>query len=144
MSDIRIGGDNAEYLLLSVKGRRHPMCSDYDDGNWLDCVAEIAAGDFRGRVSGVIRAEEIEQFQQDLSRLYEHLKGKAVFETLEGWINVCIAGDGRGHLEARGQLCDNLAAENTLDFCLHLDQSYLPTALGQMRATLAEYPVVGR
>jgi hypothetical protein len=141
MAEVRIGGTDAEYLSLRSGGRSCPTGSDWD-ANWLACVVEVAAGEFRGRAGGVIRTEEVEHFRQQLAGLHGRLTGEAVFETLEQWVTVRLTGDGRGHIETRGELRDGLVAGNALRFCLQLDGSYLPHILQQLAAAVKEYPVV--
>jgi hypothetical protein len=82
--------------------------------------------------------------QEQLSVLYERLTGEAVLETMERWLCFRITGDGRGHLELRGKLCDDLALGNTLDFRLAFDQTLLPPLLRQLAGVLAAYPILGR
>jgi hypothetical protein len=144
MCEVRLGGSPAEYLLLVLRGRSHPAASDYWDGNWLDCEAEVVAGPFQGRLGGCIRVEELQDFGAALSTLYERLRGEATFTTMEQWLEVRVTGDGRGHMEVCGRLCDDLVAGNTLVFRLHLDQTYLPPVLRQLATALGTYPVVGQ
>jgi hypothetical protein len=99
--DIRLGGSEAEYISLTVNGREYSTATDYWDANWLSCKVEIAAGAFRGNVDGMIRTEELENFNGHIRRLYERLDGEAEFSTLEGWLSIRLIGDGRGHIEAR-------------------------------------------
>jgi hypothetical protein len=51
-----------------------------------------------------------------VERLHERLKGEAELTTMEGWLTLRRSGDGRGHIETRGRMCDDLARGNTLEF----------------------------
>src|SRR5688572_27652939 len=101
---IHFGGEGAEYLTLTVHGRNRPADTDYWDGNFLWCTAEVAAGVFRGSVSNVLRNEDLLRFLPRLEDLYRRLDGEALLDTLEGWLDVRVIGDGRGQVEVRGQL----------------------------------------
>jgi hypothetical protein len=144
MCSIRIGGEEAEFLRLTLHGRSHPDATDFWDGNWLDCTAEVAAGAFRGDLRRALRADELEAFRQQSAVLHDRLTGEAVLDTMEEWLRVRVVGDGRGHLEASCRLCDDPAFGNTLDCRLHLDQTFLPAVLRQLDRALQTYPVIGR
>jgi hypothetical protein len=143
MCVIRFGGEAAEYLVLTVHGRSIPHSSDYWDGNWLACTAEVAAGAFRGSLDGLRRNEDIARFLDRVAELYERLTGEALFDALEGWLDLRLIGDGHGHIEARGQLCDDSGRGNVLEFRLCFDQTYLPLLMAQLQATIAAFPVLG-
>lgn len=143
MSAVRIKGEPADSLSLTVHRRTRSATGEYWDDNWLDCTADVVAGKFHGTVTGRIRADELRRFRDDVARLYDRLQGQVVFETMEQWIRVEISGDGRGHFAARCMVCDDLAGGNTLDFRLHFDQTYLPGIIRELDAVLAEFPVLG-
>jgi hypothetical protein len=144
MYTIRLGGDEAEYLLLTLHGRNRPDSADYWDGNFLWCTAEVIAGAFHGSVSNVVRNEDLIRFLTRLELLYQQLDGEALFDTLDNWIDVRVIGNGQGRIEVRGQLCDNPVGGNALEFRLYLDQTFLPPAIGRLRAAVDAFPIVGR
>ncbi|HEY2153988.1 MAG TPA: hypothetical protein VGH33_00060 [Isosphaeraceae bacterium] len=143
MCVIRFGGEEAEYLTLTVHGRSLPHSSDYWDGNWLACTADVAAGAFRGSVDRLLRNEDIARFHRSVVELHQQLTGEALFDTLDGWFDLRLIGDGHGHIEARGQLCDDPVGGNMLEFRLSFDQTYLPRLMVQLQATIAAFPIVG-
>jgi len=55
-----------------------------------------------------------------------------------------VTGDGRGHIEANGRLCDDQVRGNALEFRLDFDQTNLPPILGRITEICRAYPVVGR
>jgi hypothetical protein len=141
---IHFGGVEAECLTLTLHGRSLPYATDYWDGNWLACTAEVAAGAFHGSLDRLLRNEDISRFHDRVAGLYERLSGEALFDTLEGWFDLRLIGDGHGHIEARGQLCDDPVRGNVLEFRLFFDQAYLPPLMAQLRAAMKAFPVVGR
>jgi hypothetical protein len=144
MHEVRIGGEAAEFLSLAIHGREFTDSADYWDGNWLTCDVEVAAGAFRGAFGRTIRNEDLERFRCRLVQLYEELSGTATLETLEGWLCLDVVGDGRGHLEAKGLLCDDPVYGHSLEFRLYLDQTYLPALIRQLEEVCRAYPVIGR
>lgn len=144
MCSIRIGGQSHGFLVLALNGRSHPGSTDFWDGNWIDCTAEVATGAFRGRLDRSLRADELDRFRGQLARLHETLIGDAVLETMERWLRIAVSGDGRGHMEAACRLCDDPASGNVLECRLSLDPTFLPAVLRQLERALQDYPVVGR
>src|SRR5437016_203711 len=115
MHNIRIGGETAECLALTVHGRQFPDSADFWDGNWLTCDVEVAVGAFRGAFGRTVRNEELEQFRRQLEQLYERLTGDAALQTLEDWIDLQVRGDGRGHFAVNCRLCDDPVYGSTLE-----------------------------
>jgi hypothetical protein len=144
MCTIHFGGEQAEFLTLTVHGRSSPDASDYWDGNWLSCTAVVSAGAFHGTLDSLLRNEDLARFLHRLEGLTERLSGEAVFDTLDGWLDVRLIGDGRGHVEVRGQLVDAPASGNSLEFRFCLDQTYLTPLAAQLRAVLDLFPVIGQ
>ena len=144
MCVIRLGGEEAEYLTLVIHGRNRPESEDYWDGNWLWCTAEVAAGAFRGSVSNAIRNEDLILFLPRIEDLYQRLDGEALLDTLEGWLDLRVIGVGHGQVEVCGSLCDASVGGNQLEFRLALDQTFLPAVIGQIRAAVEAFPIVGR
>jgi hypothetical protein len=143
MCIIRIGND-AEFLTLMLRGRSHAGSTDYWDGNWLACTAEIAVGAFRGCLDQSIRTDELEGFRQQLEQLYQHLTGEAVLQSMEHWLSIQMVGHRRGHFDIYCRLCDDPAFGNTLDCRFHFDQTDLSPLLRQLHSALDVYPVIGR
>jgi hypothetical protein len=97
------GGDEAEYIALVATARRKYIGDQsgdakklaerqFWDANWISCAADVNAGAFRSRVDGMIRAEELEDFARRLDRVVASLDGEARFTTMEGWIDLRLAG----------------------------------------------------
>ena len=144
MCVIRLGGEEAEFLTLAIRGRNCPESEDYWDGNWLWCTADVAAGAFRGSVSNLIRNEDLIRFLPRLEDLHRRLDGEALLDTLEAWLDLRVIGIGHGQVEVRGSLCDAPVGGNQLEFRLDLDQTFLPAAIAQIRAAVEAFPIVGR
>ncbi|HEV3163271.1 MAG TPA: hypothetical protein VGZ22_04465 [Isosphaeraceae bacterium] len=143
MCTIRIGGERAEFLTVTLVGRSYPASNDYWDGNWIRAVVKVTAGGFRGEVGGDLRAEELLEFYQQLVPLFETLSGEATFSTMEGWLSIRVSGDGHGHMNLRCEVRDQAVDGNTLTFRLGLDQTFLRPMLSELGRAVSEFPVIG-
>jgi hypothetical protein len=144
MCVIRVGGEKAEYLSITLLGRSHPDANDYWDGNWLRAAIEMAAGGFRGHVAADIRADELVAFGEQLAQLLDTLQGTAEFQTMERWLAMAITSDRRGHLTLAGEVGDAPGIGNTLTFTLEYDQTYFRPMLEGIRNAVERFPVVGQ
>jgi hypothetical protein len=140
---LRIDGDGGQYLIIEVHYRSYPLAEDRWDGNWLNSAVEVRAGEFTGRVSCYLRADEFVRFRDELRKLYEALEGRAVFTTLENQLKLTLVGDGSGRIDLEGLLRDQAGLGNTLDFHFSLDQTYLPAVLARLDALLLSFPARG-
>ena len=142
MCTIRIGGEQAEFLAITILGRSHPGARDRWDGNWVRASVEIAAGGFRGEVGGDLRAEELASFHRDIARLADSVAGEARFTTMEDWLSIVVTGDRRGHVELACEVRDQPGVGNTLAFRLGLDQTYLRPMVDQLGHAVSEFPEI--
>jgi hypothetical protein len=144
MCTIRIGGAHREFLAITLLGRTHPEAHDYWDGNWVRATVEVVAGSFQGQVDGDLRADELATFHHEIAQLAESLAGEARFTTMEDWLSINAAGDGRGHIELSCEIRDQPGIGNLLAFRLSLDQTDLRPMVAQLGRALSEFPVIGR
>ena len=52
-----------------------------------------------------------------------------------------FTGDGRGHIALKGLATDAPGTGNRLEFELALDQTYLPSAIGELDEIVRSFPV---
>ncbi len=139
----RIGGENTEYVLVTITARSIPEAMDYWDGNWLAAVVQLNAGGFSGRFSAYFRVDELIGFRKQVASLYKSLSGTAAFEPMEEQLKLRLEGDGKGHIAVRGHARDEAGIGNVLTFDLELDQTDLPTLLRSLDEALEAFPVRG-
>jgi hypothetical protein len=139
----RVGASNREHVIVRPSRRVHPESEDPDDGNWVYVTIEVAAGSFRGKFEAMLRAEEFVRFRDELRPLYEHLSGKATFDTMEGCLRIDVQGDGKGHFRAACQAIDPPGLGNRLTFQIDFDQTELPAIVQGLDAICNAVPVVG-
>lgn len=142
-NEIRFGGERSDFLSISVFGRESPDDRDYWDGNWLIAQVEVQTDQFSGRVSGTIRAEELEQLYRELQVLIATLTGEIHYTTIEEWISFRLRASKLGSITLTGTLKDNFSNDNYLVFVIPLDQTYLSKPLKQLQQITAQFPVVG-
>ena len=61
-----IGDPVGDRISIRVRGRSHPLATDFGDGNWLTTMIGFTLGQFEGTVAACLRAEEIREFRQQL------------------------------------------------------------------------------
>jgi hypothetical protein len=119
---------------------RAPVGEFYDD-NWLKIEVRVQAGGFYGKCSAAIITEDLVRFASELHPLYESLAGSAELSTMEGQLNLVLVGDGKGHIELRGEVADQAGTGNRLCFTLQFDQSQLGASLRELEKVKSEFPV---
>jgi hypothetical protein len=142
-TELVIGDENGQRVVIRALSRNHPALFDYWDGNWVDCELDIAAGSFRGAFRADLRSEEFQAFLEEAEGLSRTLDGAASFSTMEGQIAFSLAGDASGHIRVQGEAVDTPGGDNRLQFSFAIDQSYLPGICSSLEVILAAFPVVG-
>ena len=142
-TELVIGDENGQHLVVRALSRNHPDLFDYWDGNWVACEVEIAAGGFRGAFRADLRSEEFRTFLDEVEALTRTLEGAAAFSTMERQIALSLVGDGRGHVRVQGDAADTPVRDNRLQFSFDIDQTYLPAICRSLEIILAAFPVVG-
>jgi hypothetical protein len=87
---------------------------------------------------------DFEKFKQELSRLYNNLKGTANFNDLEGYLELKINGDGFGHFEVNVKACDQPGVNaSELTYKMDFDQTELNELVNQLDRITKQFPVTG-
>lgn len=143
MPDVRIGTEAGDRVIVRVLGYQDPAATDAWDGNWLRCEIELRAGAFGGTFPALMRVGDFASFRDEIDALYDRLSGHARFATLEGWLAIDLAGDGKGGVQVEGAAVDDPGAGNRLAFAFALDQTFLPPIARQLRAITDAFPARG-
>ena len=141
MQSLAFGGEQYERLEIAVLGYERPAAGDFSDDNWLRVKVAIHCGAFQGEFLATFLTSDFESFREQLSSLYETLKGEAEFQTIEEQLSFSITGNGMGHMLLRGSALDQAGIGNRLAFTLNLDQSQLYSSLQSLGAIISAYPV---
>ena len=135
------GHSEEERIEVDVHGYERPASGEYWDDNWLRVEIRVRAGGFRGKAEATIITSELTGFLSELRPLFETLSGSAKFVTLEGQLSLRLVGDGKGHVELRGEVADQAGIGNHLRFALKFDQSQLGTSIRELERITSEFPV---
>ena len=135
------GQSENERIEINVLNYERAPVGEYWDDNWLNVEISICAGGFRGKASATIITSELEKFLSELKALHEKLNGTATFTTLEEQLSLRLNGDGKGHIELRGEVADQAGIGNRLNFTLQFDQSQLGTSVRELEKVTAQFPV---
>jgi hypothetical protein len=137
------GQSTEERIEVGVHGYERAPVGEYWDDNWLRVEIRVRAGGFRGKVAAAIMTSELIGFLSELGSLLQTLSGSAESETLEKQLSLRLAGDGKGHVELRGEVADQAGVGNRLHFALQFDQSQLRASICELERVVAEFPVRG-
>jgi hypothetical protein len=135
------GQSEHERIKVEVHGYERPASGEYWDDNWLTVDIRVQAGGFRGKAAATIITSELTKFLAELRPLYESLSGSAEFVTMEGQLSLYLVGDGKGHIELRGQVADQAGIGNRLHFTLQFDQTQLRTSIYELERVVTQFPV---
>lgn len=114
------------------------------DRNWVKTNVTVKGGKFSGQYSGDFMTLDFEKFKQELSRLYDNLKGTANFNDLEGYLELKITGDGFGHFEVDVKACDQPRINaSELTFTMGFDQTELKELVNQLDRITKLFPITG-
>ncbi|AWA31060.1 hypothetical protein HYN48_13735 [Flavobacterium magnum] len=80
-----------EYTYLSAE-------MDWDK-NWIKTKVEIRLENFTGNYIAEFTTLDFEDFERQISALYDNLNGTASFSDMENYLELRIVGDGIGHFE---------------------------------------------
>lgn len=142
--EIVIGDLGGDHIVIGVQGRLHPGAEDFGDGNWLSALVKFDLGQFNGKISASLRAEELRKFGVELGKLNTSLHGEAVLESMEDWLTLRVAVAKSGRLDVTGRLVDRPGDGNQLIFEIDgLDQSYLAAVLESLAEVESLFPVFG-
>lgn len=75
--------------------------------------------------------------------MYERISGRAVFRSLEDWVEVALSCDPTGRIEVAGWVQDGGGIGNRLAFGFELGQTFLLEILRQLDTVLEHFLVVG-
>lgn len=143
MSSFSLGGSDREKVLVTVRNYERAVTGEYYDDNWLSVVVEVSAGAFSGKFDAAFLTQDFVGFRDQLSVLYDSLKGEANFTTLEDQLSIRVAGNGRGGLTVTGEALDQPGNGNKLVFEFALDQTSLVPVLRELNEIVSLFPVRG-
>jgi hypothetical protein len=137
------GQSERERIAVNVLRYERAVTGQSDDDNWLVVQIDIQAGGFRGKANASIMTDGLARFLSQLRPLYDTLSGAAEFTTLEEQLHLHLSGDGKGHVELKGEVMDAAGIGNALQFHLQFDQSQLAESIRQLEEVTSSFPIRG-
>jgi hypothetical protein len=128
-------------IEVDVLGYERPASGNDWDDNLLAVAIHVRAGGFCGETSATVITSELNNFLLELRSLHASLSGLARFQTMDGRLSFGLAGDGKGHIEVRGEVKDEHGVGNRLHFKLRFDQSQLGTSIRELEQVTLQFPV---
>ncbi len=141
MLSVAFGGDEREKMVVQVHCYERAPVGESDDDNRVHVSVLIAVGAFAGDYNATFLTSDFVGFREGLQALHESLEGPVIFSTLEDQLSLKFTGDGRGHIALVGVAIDAPGTGNRLEFELALDQTSLPSALGELDEIVRTFPV---
>jgi hypothetical protein len=135
------GQPERDRITVDVLRYERAVTGQREDDNWLVVQIEVRAGGFRGKANATIMTDELARFVSQLRPLYETLSGTAEFTTLEEQLHLHLSGDGKGHIELKGEVMDAAGIGNALEFHLQFDQSQLAESIHHLEKVTSSFPV---
>ncbi|MEQ4720361.1 hypothetical protein [Nonomuraea sp. B19D2] len=144
-AEIVIGrGRKSDHVLIQVRGRMHPGCTDFWDGNWLTSPIHVQVGGFTAKIDAGLRAEELRDFRVALERIHADVRGSATLSSMEHWIELTVECHPTGSLSISGAVADHPEKRNTLHFAIEsLDQTDVLPLVDALIAVEERFPILG-
>ena len=135
--------DSGDFIRIDLLNLTYPDAELDWDRNWIKSKVTVKGGVFSGQFETELMTTDFDRFKQQFSQLYDNLDGVAIFDTIEGQVNIKIKGDGIGHFEASCMVMDYAGTGNKLDFEINFDQTLIPNIVGQLNNITKTYPIWG-
>lgn len=124
-----------ERFYLSLNLRVFESDIQYPSNTIMDI--EIESDGFSGKASMDIDVKELAKFATKLYEIYERLNGEArIEETYGEKMYISFEGDGRGHINVNGMLCN---MGHSLKFENEFDQTYLQVFAYELKQAYSKY-----
>jgi len=128
-----------EGLQIWIHGRQFTDSADFWDGNWLNVTAHCGGQGASVFASGpIIHLSEIVRWKTEAEILQKTLTGKATLNCLEPNLSVSLRAMSLGHIQMEVSITnDQLRQKHWFEF--EIDQSYIPTLVGQCASILENF-----
>ncbi len=140
-SNILLGKESSEYLLILVYNFTYPNSTDFSDGNWLNTRIKIKVGGFTADYEALLSNVDFFYFKNDLEKLYTKLDGTAKFNCIEEYLQIKIKGDGLGRFAADCIAIDKPGYGHELKFRIEFDQTEILNMVKMINSLLDEFPI---
>ena len=122
-------GSADDFLTLEFEGVAH---DDPEPYRWVQVRVSFRFGAFAGHFPASFLVGEVRDLHAAIRTLHSTLHGVVAFNTLEHQVTFTLAMDPTGKLKFAGELIDDAAVANRLQFETQLDQTYLVPVLAAL------------
>jgi hypothetical protein len=134
MSEIIIG-DRSEGVIVSVPQAQGSR--SLAEG-WADAEVAVQLGAWAGRYAAQFHVDDLSHFGSGVAALSATLTGEALLSSMDGFLDVHLTGDGKGHVAVKGEAWDRPRWGTHLGFEFEIDQTFLPAILASVEASLTD------
>ena len=119
--------------FVALKSTRPPE-------TFFPAAVRFRAGQIEGELSTELSG--VSSFVDELSRLYNDLKGQAEISSMEDQLEFVLKADARGKIAAQARITQRIegAVDYALTFNFQIDQSYLPAIISGLRKQFLAAP----
>jgi hypothetical protein len=139
----KIGGNDDEFLELTVTGYERPLSGEYDDDNWLNTTVIVKARGFQGKATPSLQTWDLSAFLKELIALNQTLTGTATINPIEDQLSLSVECDKQGHVTVSGYLLDTSMYRYRLTFTFEIDQTFLTQTIQDLREVCDAFPTRG-
>jgi len=133
---------DGRYIEITILHRTHPESIDFEDANWLDAQIKIEVPGFNGLYGTYLRANDFEQFREDLEKIIMYQSDKIEFSTMEEGIYLKGLLNATGNIKWKG-VAKSSWGGSCLTFEIESDYSSINSLLNQAKEILREFPIMG-
>jgi|SRR6267142_4680424 len=120
-----IGNRGADHVLINAWGKPNLE-------GWFSAEVKIACEGWRGKFLCSLQKGELRALAEELQRLENSLNGEATFHPLEPNLILAFSGDGKGHINVKGEAQERLGSGTRLAFEFEIDQTYLRSVISDL------------
>lgn len=141
-----LGGESAHFIRVQILDRPWSDKSDYWDANMVECQIDLALGSISASFKEPLWLPEFQAFADEVSKMYETLKGSASFKPISHAIWIELEMTSLGHVRASGEVCPCPFPLQKVVFDMgdSIDQSHLASIHRQLTQALEAMPIIKR
>jgi hypothetical protein len=121
-------GDRSAGVIVSVPDK------ESDAEGWVHATVSLELGAWKGRYAAQFHIDDFSHFASGVAALSSSLEGEALLSSMDGYLEVRLTGDGKGHVEVKGEAWDRPRWGTHLEFEFAIDQTYLSAILTSTNA----------
>ncbi len=139
MTEIEVKGENG-YLKIQIQRMfGFPESTSPFGGYDTESVIVIKSSNYYIKGSIWITTGDLYNFYKELKNCQEMVKGQANLSSYEDNLRSTITYDEFGHAILKGKFTEKYEEENTLEFELKSDQSFLNSTILELETMIEEY-----